>query len=384
MSPNAALTLDSLADTIDFVRATMQAHPERDALAMQQAILQGKRRRWPVMGINHLADPEDTWVPTNELELPRVKVGDPAEQVVARRMIGMLEPLKMLNPVTTAFGLGRGTGTLITWFGIPLNPEAQDTPAHTVTMRQLLDQPAPDPLHGGMMPQLREEIELYKALTPDAFKIALPDMQGPFNLVASMLGSEAMVAMIETPDDFAAIMTRVTDLWLAVRRQLVEWIGPERMTPEAARYARIAECSVNMVSPAMYRQHVLAHDARIVAAHEGVHIHPCSGPHVFKATLASLPNVIGTEAGYIAKTAAGAISVEEALSIIGDRPIALHIGQELPVGTEEAFIRADLERYWDHPRLCFSYTGMHWRKRHRPMIRDLHRRLDDWWAERYG
>jgi len=180
------------------------------------------------------------------------------------------------------------------------------------------------------------------------------------------------------------LLRRITTLWLAVRAQLLDWMGPAYQEPDAAELGRISECSVNMISPAMYREHILPHDLRIAGAHRTMHIHPCSGPHVFTATLETLPNVVSTEAGYIAKTAAGSISVDEALRQIGERPIALSIGQELPEGAEEAFIRGDLDRYAEHPRLTFGYTGMHWRKRDRPAIRALHRRLDAYWAQRYG
>jgi hypothetical protein len=235
-----------------------------------------------------------------------------------------------------------------------------------------------------MMPEMRARIALLKAHLPARFKIGLPDLQGPFNLATAMLGEAALTALLEQPEDFAELMARVTTLWLGARAQLLEWIGPAHQEPAAATLGRIAECAVNMISPAMYREHVLPHDRRIAAAHPALHIHPCSGPHVFRVTLETLPNVISTEAGFIAKTAAGSISVDDALQLLGGRPIALSIGQELPEGDEEAFIRRDLDRYAEHPRLTFGYTGMHWRKRYRPAIRALHRRLDAYWAAHYG
>jgi hypothetical protein len=91
---------------------------------------------------------------------------------------------------------------------------------------------------------------------------------------------------------------------------------------------------------------------------------------------------MATEAGLmLARMAAPCISVAEALELIGERPIVLNIGQELPADFEQAFgvIRADLALSPTRPRLLFGYTGMYWRKKDRPMIRDLHRRLDALW-----
>jgi hypothetical protein len=104
---------------------------------------------------------------------------------------------------------------------------------------------------------------------------------------------------------------------------------------------------------------------------------------VFHATLRGLP-VNATEAGFIDRAFAGAISVDDALAAIGDHPILLFIGQELPAGREYEFICRDLDRYAGNPRLLFAYTGMHWRRRDRPLIRDIHRRLDAYWTRQYG
>ena len=90
------------------------------------------------------------------------------------------------------------------------------------------------------------------------------------------------------------------------------------------------------------------------------------------------------EAGCIAKAAAGYTPVDEAIAAIGDRPIILSIGQELPDGREYEFIRDDLDRYAANKRLQFGYTGMHWRRKHRPLIRDIHRRLHEYWLARYA
>jgi hypothetical protein len=179
-------------------------------------------------------------------------------------------------------------------------------------------------------------------------------------------------------------MERIATFWIGVRRTLLRWIGEDRL-PTVAYTARpvLTECSVNLVSADFYRQYVLPHDRRIVEAFGPVHVHPCSGPHVFHVTLDNLPT-IATEAGYIAQTAAGAISVDEALAAIGNRPIALMIGQELPEGKEYEFIRRDFDRYADNPRLTFGYTGMHWRRKDRRHMRDIHRRLDAYWASKYG
>jgi len=134
----------------------------------------------------------------------------------------------------------------------------------------------------------------------------------------------------------------------------------------------------------MYEEFVLPYDLRIAEAFGPVDVHTCSGPHVFHETIDLLPDVAVIEAGRIPHAVAGYTPVHEALETIGERPIVLRIGQELPEGEEFEFITRDLDRYDDYPRLLFAYTGMYWGNRDCQRIRDLHRRLDDYWAARYA
>lgn len=375
-------TVRSLDDAIRFFDQTFAANPERDGPAAREAALAGKRRKYAGLTINHLAVPGDRADASAAFTPPRLDMKDSPEADLARTILGMLGPLDLLNPVSPVFPTGRGTGSLATLFGIPLNPDAGDSPAFTRPLAAVLDEPEPDVAEAGIMPQVRERIELIKRRVPPRFKIGLPDMQGPFNIAHAVIGEEAMTAPILEPECFREFMTRVTTAWIAVRRTVLEWIGPEYRAP-GGQLACVAECSVNLVSADFYREHLLEHDRRIADAFGPLCIHPCSGPHVFKATLEGLPVAL-TEAGHIEKTAAGAIGVAEALALIGRRPIALAIGEELPKGREEAVIRSHLDLYASNPRLLFNYTGMHWRRKDRPVIRDLHRRLDAYWAERYG
>jgi hypothetical protein len=188
-----------VSQAVAYFKTMSQAHPERHWVPAYRAAMAGERRKYPVLTINHLATPDDRNIPADDFELPIVNMADTPEGNLARDIVGLLEPLKMLNPLTQALPLGRGTGTYVASFGIPLDPNLNYTPAFTMSLDQ-----------------------------------------------------------------------------------------------------------------------------------------------------------------------------------------ALAIGQELPEGKEEEFIRRDLDRYADNPRLLFCYTGMHWRIKDRSKIRAIHRRLDAYWQSRYG
>ena len=377
---NSPPAIASLEAAIAFGQELLARHPERDALAAYSAAAAGRRRRYPALYLGHLYVPGDAGGPADEITLPAVTAPDTAEGALAREIVGMFGPLGMLNPVNACFGMGAGTAALVPCFGIPLDPSVANGPAFTRSLAEVLADPPPDPETAGPIPEWRRRIDLLRDRTPAAFKIGLPDMQGPFNLAHAILGNDALLAPYDSEKDFHAFMERLTSFWIALRRQLMTWIGEERLNPRD-RMGRIAECSVNLVSPDFYEQFILPHDRRIAEAFGPLHIHPCSGPHVFRATLKNLP-VAHTEAGFVDRAAAGAIAVADALAAIGGRPVLLSIGQELPEGREYEFIREDFDRYKTNPRLLFSYTGMHWRRRDRGMIRDMHRRLDEHWAEK--
>lgn len=375
-----SMSIKTLPEAIQYFSDTLGQHPERDALAAQAAVVAGRPRRYPVLYLNHRLDPADPVRPEPFFRLSECTAPDTVEGRLARRIVGLLAPLDMLNPVTASLGLGRSPADLIPCFGIPASADG-GAAAYTRPLAAMLAEPEPEPETAGPMPEWAAQIQAIKQLTPPAFKIGLPDMQGPFNLVHAMIGNDAFEAPYSDPEGFHAFMARVTTFWIAARELLVRWAGPERLAP-AARWPRLAECSVNLVSERFYREFVLPHDLRIAKHFGGVSIHPCSGLHVFRVTLQELPGVCASEAGLmIAPMAAPCVSVPEAMRLIAGRPIALAIGQELPAdfAEAEALFRRDLDLAAGNPRLTFGHTGIFWRNQHRPRIRELHRQLDAYW-----
>ena len=360
----------------------MAEHPERDLNKARSAALAGEQREFPVIYIGHLGDPSDTFIPQGELEIPEAAIADQRENALAKELLGKLEPLKMLNPVSLDFSLGKGPGTLVTCFGIPLNPETVDCPAYTISIDDVMSQALPDPKTSGLMPAMLEKINTIKALTPDSFKIALPDTQGPFNIAHALVGEEALIEAYLDPDRFHQLMAKITDFWIQAVMVLKNAIGKEREAVLAQAAVHIAECSVNLVSPEMYKEFLLPCDLKIAEVFGAPGIHTCSGPHVFYATLENIPGMVYTEAGYISSTAAGYTKVDDAMAALRGKQIMLNIGQELQEGRELETVLTDLERYSETKRLLFSYTGMHWRKKDRPLIRDIHCAADEFWQEK--
>ncbi len=365
-----------IREAVDRAAEAFARHPERRRDMAEQAAMRNEPRPYPVFFMGRGPDIEGGKGP--ELIAPPRRT--PEERLLAA-VNGMTGGLRMHNPIRPTLGLGKGPGTLAASFGIEVVPELGYMPKGYRTLDALLAEGMPDPAASGMLPEMHDDIAATRAYTPDWIGLARPDMQGPFNIAHMLLGNEAFTAPYDEPEKFHALMTIITDFCMAVDANLRAWIGPDRFPVFPSARAVICECSVNLISAELYREHVRGHDLRLVDYYGEAAIHPCSGPHVFYATLRELPRVTYHEAGYIAKTAAGSISVDDAQAELGERPIVLSIGQELPAGEEEAFIRRDFDRAKTNSRLLFGYVGMHWKRVDEPAMREMHLRLDDYWRD---
>jgi len=373
-------TITSLSQAIDYFQETRCKYPERDAEAASLAAIGGTRRKYPVLTMRFQPRSNDKDKCVYEYQLPEVSMPATDEGGLARDVVNLLAPLQMLNPVGKTLSLGDNfPSSLIPSFGIPLNPEAQNSPAFTRSMEDVLSDDPPDPANSGLLSDMHRRIDLIKEYLPDYFKISLPDMQGPYNLAHAIVGEDAFLMPHLHPDRFHRLMERITVFWIEARKNLLNRIGQDRLH---LPITTIAECSTNLISSEMYKEFVLPYDIQIAETFGSVNIHTCSGPHIFHVTLENIPNVVMTEAGFVSNTAAGHTPIEEALKAIGDRPVTLRIGQELPEGNEFEFVKKDLDLYDNNPRLLFDYTGMHWWNKDCPRIRDIHRRLDEYWENK--
>jgi hypothetical protein len=357
-------------------KTELDAHPECRSDLRAEAALSGTPYPHAVFGLGRFPDIEH-----GEGKYPPSPPQKPPEERLLDYLRGAAAPVKMLNPFSPVRGLGKGPGTLPASFCIPLDPELGFTPNGNRPLADIIREGMPCPETSGIFTEMRDDIDVTKALTPSWLKLALPDMQGPFNIAHMILGDEAFITPLTEPDDWKEFMRIVTDFFIAAHQTLTRWIGPDRLCTLPFHYHRIAECSVNMVSREFYLEHVLEYDQRIAGYFGEVAIHPCSGPHVFRATLDNIPNIVYTEAGnMINPMTAGSIKVDEALEAIGARPIMLSVGEEMPAGGEDAVIRRWLGVAARNPRvMCSGFCGLGWKKADESIMRDLHQRMNEYY-----
>ncbi len=369
------MDIDKLVDSI---KRNIAEHPECDIYAAELAAQEGRKRKHAVFYLGRAPDVKteitDFADPQRKKETGRYTV-----EKLVEDLSSLARPPAMLNPIRACIGLGVGPGTLAASFGCRLEPDLNYCPSNSFPVEEIIRKGVPVLEEAGLMPLILEKIGIIRRNVPPFVKIALPDMQGPFNLAHMILGNEVFTLPLERPDEFRQAMSIITRYYLDLHRLLRERIGPERLTEYRPGLYRVAECSVNMVSSEMYCEHILPHDLTIMEEWGLIGIHTCSGPHVFYATIRNLPKIICTEAGFIACATAGWTDVDKAQQEIGGRPIVLNIGQELPEGREEEVLRKDLERLAANPRIMLGHTGMHWKRADEPKMLDLHRRMNEYY-----
>ncbi len=370
----------SVPSLVDKLLEYLQAHPEKDL-----------RRTWLAMREGKYCE----CVPLQILRQPTFEERERWENCglsFEERLRGNLEYIlwhsRFENPVAPSLEVGFGVGTMATIFGAELDFENNaypDMPKEHISLNQFEHFCLSEGIEkAGLMPLIREQIDFYKEHTPADFLISLPNIQGPFNIAHTLVGSEIFIAMEEHPEQVHRLMQLVTDVLIEVIPLFEKWIGDERLSPTpgfsyciASVESRcfIAECSCNLISSDYYREFVLPYDRQLDAHFGPLAIHPCSGRHVFDVTLESFPDLRYTEAGWI-ECDPNSKSVEEAVKDIGDRPIILYVREELRKGKELERIKELINIAKVRGRMYISVTGMYWTVEDDEYIVELHRETE--------
>ncbi|MFH0797351.1 MAG: uroporphyrinogen decarboxylase family protein [Candidatus Omnitrophota bacterium] len=364
----------NLTEAIDTVLDTLRKRPEKNLFNIWADLEKGNRPRYCPLTIGRQADPED----------PIEKPPEGSEEKLVFQIAGILKPLQLENPTAPCLSLdiGEGTGFMPAGFGIKIspNPSYPGGVEKHLTIEEIEKIKVPEPEKEERFKKLKEKIDFYLEYTPEDFKIGLPDMQGPFNIAHSILGSEIFFLMKDKPEKVHFLMNLVTDYYIKCYQLFKNWIPESRWVPWIGSTKRIAECSSNLISKDLYKEFVAPYDRKLTDFWKGeIAIHTCSGSHVFEVTLEELPGVRYTECGIIPCACAGFLTVEQAISRIKGKPIILSVGEELILGKEEETIKDHFKYLKEHPLMIFGYNGMYWKKKDDESIKNLHQTLDDYY-----
>ena len=368
-----------LDNVIKSVLDTLEKRPDKNMLNIWSDLEHGCQPCYPPVDIRMPILPENSPVTQSKNEIEKLRT----------QIEQMLKPLELENPISPIWQPAYGdTGMMAAALGAKLNI---DDPAYYgggiveyIPFKDAVNMDMPQPEDTIPVQEIKKQIDLYLKYTPDDFKINLPDMDGPFNIAASLVGSDIYYKFSDVPEQVHTLMEKITSFWITAYKFFYSLIPQSRFAPPyAGKYLRIEECSCNLISKQIYKEFVAPCDRKLAEIQDKIYIHPCSGSHVFEETLEEIPKVAVTEAGYIENTTAGFTAVDKALDIIAGHPIILIVGEELQQGQEEQTICSHINYLERHPRMIFTYTGMYWTKKDEPVIKKLHKLIDDYYMNEF-
>jgi hypothetical protein len=210
------------------------------------------------------------------------RLADP--MVMLRACLAELEPhLAIEDDHVPTVRVEFGTGQVAAAFGCELVVPPNSLPAskgpimHTAQDVYRMRKPA---LTAGWYGKLAEWTALWQRVLPPGIQIQHPDIQSAFNTAHLVRGNDILTDFYDDPVALDALLDLVTDTMIDLTRHLkamisndadwfFDWGGLWK------GYARISNCSMHMISPRFYREHVAARDARFFNAVGGGRMHYC-------------------------------------------------------------------------------------------------------------
>lgn len=136
------------------------------------------------------------------------------------------------------------------------------------------------PVDAGWYGRLAEWTEIWKRNLPAGVHIQHPDIQSAFNSAHLIRGNDILTDFYDHPEEVGILLDKVTDFMVAITRHTKAMISndPEWFFDWGAMWkgaARISNCSMQMISPELYREHVLPRDIRFFDRIGGGRMHYC-------------------------------------------------------------------------------------------------------------
>lgn len=176
-----------------------------------------------------------------------------------------------------------GTAQIAVAFGCTMAFPANNLPAagsHVLTRAGDVHRLPMPSLDAGWFGKLAEWTEIWKANLPPGVHIQHPDIQSAFNSAHLIRGNDIFTDFYDCPQEVDALLDKVTDFMLAITRHAKAMISddPDWFFDWGSLWkgaARISNCSMQMISPDLYRDHVLPRDTRFFQAIGGGRMHYC-------------------------------------------------------------------------------------------------------------
>lgn len=212
--------------------------------------------------------------------------------------------------------------------------------------REFLALPHPDFAKDGWAAEVLAMIRFFRQATGHRLPIQMPDMQGPLDLAANLLGTERLIEeMVDHPQDVQAMLSQLAGDFNTFMR-LVEGAAegdlvpihchPMVWLPKESGMA-LSEDLLAVLSPRLYRQFGVPNNERIAAEFGGVIIHSCGSIEHNLAELAQTQRLVGVNfcLNETDLRVAARIFGDRVVLIIHPSPVSCH---QLPILKSAEFV----------------------------------------------
>lgn len=171
---------------------------------------------------------------------------------------------------------------------------------HVVTrIEDVFDLEIPD-INAGMYGKLHEWTDIWLDQLPEGIEIQHPDIQSAFNTAHLVRGNDIFMDFYDNPEALDALMTNVTDFMIKITRVL-----KSRISDDTEYFydwgclwkgkARISNCTMQLLPPEFYADHVKKHDIRFFNEIGGGRVHYCGNSREMALSFMDIQNVHGCD-----------------------------------------------------------------------------------------
>ena len=196
-----------------------------------------------------------------------------------------------------------GTGQVAAAFGCKMVLPENNAPAagsHVLAEAVDVHELAIPSLDSGWYGKLAEWTELWKENLPEGVHIQHPDIQSSFNSAHLIRGNDIMTDFYDNPEAVGFLLDKVTDFMIEITRHTKSMISQDQdwffdWGSMWKGCARISNCSMQMISPELYYEHVLPRDTRFFEAIGGGRMHYCGITGAVIDEFFKVPSITGLD-----------------------------------------------------------------------------------------
>lgn len=305
---------DKLKELLTHLAATLDPAREREIAARHAAALRYEPVDRPPVVAMYPFPAESPWQP-----FPHREIFDDPEKMLFNELVSawgtsIVHRAQAGDDLPATIRANFGTVLVASMFGAPVEqhednpPWIVHPPGHAISLEQVADTDPAD-FSKGWIPRATARMQAYHELLagfPDLrerVQIVLPDLQGPFDNLELICGSDTFLHLATEPEAVDAALATLATAQIGLFRHFSQWTT-EREAGQCHQHGfplagniLLRNDSCIMVSPEMYRRQLADHDERVLCECGGGGIHSCGNlGHLVEAFL-ELPSLRSLDLG---------------------------------------------------------------------------------------